>query len=328
MNTTLLTQQRQALQLTCSGEDPLRRVAHQGRCSTVTEPVLPPALRDGSAALFARIIQLSMRKWREEAGYTQKDAAKRLGRTVQHISNLETKRLPGQSDMEVLLLFYGKDERIPFMCELLRAARKKSNWWKAFSGAVPQWFDLYLAMESGATEISSYDALVIPGLLQVTPYARAIMRGNPDFDDEEVEQRVDLRIGRQDILLRANSPHLCTVLDEGVLHRMRGDKQTMIRQYKHLLELSEMPKIDIQVLPYGAGAVRADSGGTFTLMKFPPEMLTDQGVVYVELLTNGHYVEEPTKILEYERELGRLRALAADQKASRDIINKVMKEGT
>jgi transcriptional regulator with XRE-family HTH domain len=286
-------------------------------------------LRDGSAALFARIIQLSMRKWREEAGYTQKDAAKRLDRTVQHISNLETKRLPGQSDMEVLLLFYAKDERIPFMCELLRAARKKANWWKAFSGAVPEWFDLFLALESGATEISSYDAMVVPGLLQVTPYARAIMRGNPDLEDEEVERRVDLRGNRQrEILHRTTPPHVWTVLDEAALRRTRGDKGTMLRQYKHLLEISDMPRLDIQVLPLNAGAVRADGGGTFTLMKFPPEMLTDQGVVYLELLTNGLFIEDPKKIVDYGLEMARLRARAADQKTSRDIINKVMKEVT
>lgn len=292
------------------------------------ESVIPPALRNGSASLFARIIQLSMRKWRDEAGFTQKDAAKRLGRTVQHISNLETKRLPGQSDLEVLIAFYGKDDRIPFMCELLKAANKKSNWWKGFSGAVPTWFDLYLALESGATEIASFDTMVVPGLLQVTPYARAVIRGNPDLADEEVEERVDLRTKRQEIFDRDDPPHVWVVLDESVLHRKRGDEQTMIRQYKHLLEMSERPRVDIQVLPFSAGVVRAHDGGTFISMKFPPEMLTDAGLVYVELLTSDRYIEKTTEIVEYDRAMAQLRAHAADQDESRGIISRLLKEVT
>jgi hypothetical protein len=61
-------------------------------------------------------------------------------------------------------------------------------------------------------------------------------------------------------------------------------------------------------------------------MKFPPEMESDPGLVYVELLTGGHYFEKPDEIAEYRRALTRLHALAADQKTSRGIIERAMKE--
>src|ERR1044072_236259 len=176
-----------------------------------------------------------MRRWREEAGRTQKQAAHRLSRTLQHISNLETKRLPGQSDLEILLLFYGKEERIPFMCELLRAARANTDWWRGCG--VPEWFELFLALEAAATEIAGYHAVAVPDLLQVPPHEHA----------DEQEAAVRLRAERQRILDRADPPQLWTVLDESVLHR--GDARTLPRQLEHLLAMSEGPWVGLQVLP-------------------------------------------------------------------------------
>jgi transcriptional regulator with XRE-family HTH domain len=277
--------------------------------------------------LFKRTIALSLKKWRLEAKLPQKDAAKRLDRTVQHISNLEAGQLPTAADLELLLGLYGKADRIPFMRELLSAARKAKNWWTALSGVTPKWFDLFLGLESGAAELFSFDTVVVPGLLQTREYATAVLRGNPDLSEEQVEQGVELRLGRQQILDREYEPvHLWTVLDESVLYRQRGDAGTMRGQLKQLLEMSKRPRIDIQVLPFDAGSTPAQDGGNFVVMKFPTEMEGDPGLVYVELLTGGHYVEKPNEIAEYRRALTRLHAMAADPKASRGIIEGAMKE--
>lgn len=293
----------------------------------MNESGLPSALRNGSPALFKRMIALSLRKWRLEAGLPQKEAAARLDRTVQHISNLESGQLPTAADLELLLGLYGKADRIPFMRELLSAARKAKTWWTAMSGAVPKWFDLFLGLESGAAELFSFDTVVVPGLLQTPEYASAVLRGNPDLSDEQVEQRIKVRLGRQRILDRETEPaHVWTVLDESVLYRQRGDEVTMRTQLKHLLEMSKRPRVDIQVLPFDAGATPAQDGGTFTVMKFLPEMEGDPGLVYLELLTGGMYFEKPEEIAEYQRALTRLHALAADQKTSRGIIERAMKE--
>ncbi|HEV2784411.1 MAG TPA: helix-turn-helix transcriptional regulator [Actinophytocola sp.] len=291
---------------------------------------IPPALRSGSPALFKRTIALSLQRWRKEANLAQRDAAKRLDRTPQHVSNLESgERLPSAADLELLLDMYGKPDRIPFMRELLSAARRARNWWTALSGAVPKWFDLYLGLESGASGLSSFDTMLVPGLLQTRDYAEAVIRGNPDLKDEQVRQGVELRIGRQQILDREDDPvHLWTVLDESVLYRIRGDAVVMHAQLAYLLELSERPRIDVQVLPFDAGATPAQYGATFTVMTFPPAMGHDTGLVYVDLLTGGRYIEQPEEITEYQRALTRLHALAADQKRSREIIQRAMKEVT
>jgi transcriptional regulator with XRE-family HTH domain len=291
---------------------------------------VPPALRSGSPALFKRTIALSLQRWRKEAGLAQRDAARRLDRTPQHISNLESgERLPSAADLELLLDLYGKPDRIPFMRELLSAARKAFTWWTALSGAVPKWFDLFLGLESGAAELSTYETVLVPGLLQTREYAEAVMRSNPDLTAEQVEKLVDLRMGPQQILWRDEDPvRLWAVLDESVLHRRYGGAITMYGQLEHLLEMSERPRIDIQVLPYDAGASFAQQAGSFVVMTLPPAMENDPGLVYLELFTGGRYLETPAEVSAYRLALTHLQALAADQKRSGEIIKRAMKEVT
>lgn len=290
----------------------------------VRESGLPVALRNGSPALFKRTIALSLKKWRLESGRPQKDAARRLDRTTQHISNLEAGQVPTAADLELLLDFYGKADRVAFMRELLSAARKARNWWTGMSGAVPKWFDLFLGLESGAVELSSFDTAVVPGLLQTRNYATAVIAGDPDLTPDEVHERVEVRMGRQHILQADDAAYLHIVLDESALHRMRGNRAVMREQLEHLLEMSQQPRIDIQVLPFDAEYPTQDSG-TFIVMKFPPEM-EDPGLVYLELLTGGHYFEEPVDVAEYQRALTRLHSLAASPEGSRGIIERRLKE--
>ncbi|WP_436499593.1 Scr1 family TA system antitoxin-like transcriptional regulator [Actinokineospora sp. HUAS TT18] len=293
----------------------------------MNESGLPPALRPGSPALFKRMITLSLKRWRDDAGLKQADAAKRVGRSIANISLIEKGQLPSAADLELLLDLYGKQDRIPFMRELLDSAKKAKNWWAPLSGDVPGWFDLFLGLEDGAAELSSFDSVVVPGLLQTREYAEAVIRGNPDLTDEQVTQLVEVRLGRQLVLTRASNPvHLSTVMDESVLYRKRGDAKVMHDQLAHLLRLSHRPRIDIQILPYDAGPSPAADCGTFTVLTFPPEIEGDPGLVYVELLTGGTYIEKKDEIAEYRRALTRLHALAADPKSSRAIIQRAMKE--
>lgn len=281
-----------------------------------------------SPAVLKRWIALELKHLRKQAGLKQKDAAARLDRSQQHVGYLESARnLPSAGDLELLLGLYGMQDRIEFMRELLSAAKKGKNWWTSLSSAVPRWFDLFLGLEAGADELSSFDAQLILGLLQTPGYAEAVIRANNDLTDDEVRQRVELRIGRQRILDRDDEPvRLWSVLDESVLHRKRGDSIVMREQLAHLLEMSERPRIDIQVLPLDAGAHPAQQGGTFTVMKFPADMVGDPGVVYQELVSTGLYIEDPEEIKLYERALARVHSLAATTEDSRRIIEHAMKE--
>ncbi|MEY8042781.1 helix-turn-helix transcriptional regulator [Saccharopolyspora cebuensis] len=281
-----------------------------------------------SPAVLKRWIALELRRLRKQAGLKQKDAAQRIGRSQQHIGYLESARnLPSHGDLELLLGLYGMQDRHDFMRDLLSAAKKGRNWWTGLSGAVPKWFDLFLGLEAGAAELSSFDALLVTGLLQTRAYAEAVVRSDTDLSDDEVGQRVELRMRRQDLLDRSEEPvRLWTIMDESVLYRTLGSSDVMRDQLRQLLAMSERPRVDLQVLPLSGNAHTAQQGGTFTLMRFPVDMVGDPGVVYHELLSSGHYLEDPSEVLLYERTFRRIAGLAAEPGDSRRMIERAIKE--
>lgn len=282
-----------------------------------------------SPAVLKRWIGLELRRLREAAGKSRPEVAARLKQSRTAIGHLETARnLPSAPALEVLLGFYGVPQRLPFFFDLIDAARKGRNWWDRLAGTTPAWFDLFLGLEAGAAEINSFDAYLLPGLLQIPEYAEAVFRADPDLANEEIQQRVELRLGRQQILDRTDEPvRLWVVLDESVLYRRRGTPQVMAAQIEHLIEGSQRPRIDLQVLPLDAGAHVAQQG-SFQLLKFPAEMVGDPGVVYLELVVEGRYYEDPKEIAWYDRAMTRLRVQAASPEQSRALLQRALKEAT
>ena len=283
-----------------------------------------------SPAVLKRWIGLELRRLRQAAGKSRPEVAARLKQSRTAIGHLETARnLPTAAVLEVLLGFYGVPERLPFLLDLVEVARKGRNWWDKLAGAAPSWLDLYLGLEAGAAELSSFDTYLVPGLLQTPEYADAVFRGDPDLTgEEEIQRRVELRLGRQQIFDRDDDPvRLWVVIDESVLHRQRGTPQVMAAQIQHLIDVSQRPRVDLQILPRDAGA-HLGQQGTFQLLKFPAEMVGDPGVVYLDLLVEGRYYDEPEQVAMYERALTRLRVQAATLQDSRTLLHRAAKEVT
>lgn len=281
-----------------------------------------------SPTALKRWIAFELRRLREASGRTRQEAADRLGRALAQIGHLETGRnLPSAGDVEVLLTWYGHPERIAFFRDLLRRARKGRDWWIGFGDAVPQYFALFLGLEASAVQVQSYDGLVLPGIVQTPAYARAIIRaGERSQPDHEMQRRIDLRMARQQLIDRDDDPvQVWAVLDESVLRRQIGGTEVMREQLERLVQLAERPNVDLQVLPFTAGA-HAGAEGAFTLLTFPPELDSDPGVVYVETRVRGIYYEDPAEILLYRQALTRLQVQALTPDESPAMIARLAKE--
>lgn len=127
----------------------------------------------------------------------------------------------------------------------------------------------YMAVEDEATALHSYAALLIPGLLQTPAYAKALMSDHcPPLGDDTVDERVAARIDRQEKLTR-NPPALFGfVIYEAALHTLVGGRAVMKHQFHHLLEVSRLRNVSIQVLPVDRGATSALTG-PFVLLETP-----------------------------------------------------------
>jgi transcriptional regulator with XRE-family HTH domain len=283
-----------------------------------------------SPTVLRRYVALELRRLREGAGFKREQVAERLRCALSHISHLETMRnLPKAPELEVLLGFYGASERTAAFLELVDAARRGRDWWLPFKGAAPEWFDLYLGMESSAVQIDSYDSMVVPGLFQTPAYAKAVIRaGEPEPPDAEVARRIELRMTRQDVLTRQpNPPVVWCVLDESVLHRPAGEPQVLVEQLDHLVKLLDLPTVTIQVLPLEVG-VHAGVEGTFMILTFPPELVGDPGIAYVESGIGCTYYEDRAEIMTYRNILRRIQIHARTPQETRTLLVRRIEELT
>lgn len=303
-----------------------------------TLPTTPPPGGDeqvqmvasSSPTVLRRYVALELRRLREAAGFTREQVAERLRCVVSHISHLETTRnLPKAPELEVLLNFYGVAERTAAFLDLVDAARRGRDWWLPFKGAAPEWFDLYLSMESSAAQIDSYDSMVVPGLFQTPAYAKAVIRaGEPELADAELARRIDLRMARQDVLTRQpDPPTVWSVLDESVLYRPAGQPQVLVEQLEHLVKLLDLPMVTIQVLPLKVG-VHAGIDGTFMILMFPPELEGDPGIAYTEARAKATYYEDPAEIMIYRNTLRRVQVHARNPQETRTVLVQRIEELT
>jgi hypothetical protein len=183
-------------------------------------------------------------------------------------------------------------------------------------------------MEAAAATIHSYDSMLVPGLFQTPATAAAIIRGGaPELTDAEVQQRIELRMARQDVLTRRpDPPTVWCVLDESVLYRSPFDPAVLAEQLDHLVKLAELPNVHIQVLPFIGPGLHAGANGTFTVMTFGVELVGDPGVAYTESRISGTYYEDPADIARYRDTWGQVAAEALSPEKSRALLARRAKE--
>jgi uncharacterized protein DUF5753 len=156
---------------------------------------------------------------------------------------------------------------------------------------------MYLRLEQEASYIRTFQVQFVPGLLQSEDYARrVILAGHGAESAFEVDRRVRLRMNRKKMLVEPGAPQFWAVIDEAALRRPFGGAQVMRDQLEHILEMSELPNVTVQVLPFSAGS-HAAAGGPFTLLRFAEADLPD--VVYLEQLNSAVYVDKRSDVEDY-----------------------------
>jgi hypothetical protein len=196
------------------------------------------------------------------------------------------------------------------LMDLAREA-KQVGWWQGY--ALP--YTTYVGLEQEAVAMRVYHSAVVPGLFQVADYTRAIHQvGIPPFDDALIEERVQERDTRQEVLARYNPPRVDVVIDEAVLRRLVGGRRVMSQQLGHMIDIARLASVTIQVLPYSVGAHPALESD-FVILEFGER---SSRVVYVEGLVGQIYMERVQDVERYEQVFDRLRAMAS---SPQDTIN-------
>lgn len=269
--------------------------------------------------LRAQWLGQQLRELRESCDLTLKEAGEYLQRDASMVSRFETADWPiRRGDVLALLDLYGvaDEKRRSGLIRLSEEVWQK-GWWEQYADALDRQFIDYPWLEGRADLIRSYDAMILPGLLQTRAYAETLIKkGNGAVSAQQLTQWIDFRMERQRVLDRGETPRLEAILDESALRRPIGGPEVMRAQLARLRELAQRPNIDLRVLPLRAGW-HAGLDGAFTIFEMPepyPE------VAYVDNLAGRFYIEQP-EVERFVRVYHDVRDTALDLATSAELIS-------
>jgi transcriptional regulator with XRE-family HTH domain len=269
------------------------------------------------------VLGSQLRRLREAKGISREDAGYAIRGSGSKISRVELGRVSfKERDVADLLTLYDiTDQRERDLFLTLVRESNQPGWWQRYNDLMPHWFQDFVGLEESASRIQTYETSFIPGLLQTEAYARAVMvRGRPDAPPEEIERRVTLRMQRQRLLQSPQAPRLWAVIEEACVHRQIGGRKVLRDQLEHLMEVTRMSNVSLQILPFELGGSQAENA--FALLRFAEAELPD--VVYLEHLCGALYLDKVDEVEVYSKAAHRLVVEAETPDQTRRTIAKVL----
>jgi len=262
-----------------------------------------------------------LRELRGQHEMTVEDVAEKLLCSATKVSRLETAvRRPSLRDVRDLCVLYGVDEATS--AELMSLARgaREQGWWTQYEDLD---LDPYIGLEQEAAAITCFSMYYMPALLQTEDYAQAIIKAlAPKIEPAIHQQRVEVRMRRQERLDGTNRPRYRVLLDEAALRRRVGSPALMAAQLGKVLEAARSDKVTIQVITFDTGA-HAAADVFFVLLEFEDANLSP--VVFIEGLTGNQYIERKADIARYREAIEYLRDSALSPRDSLSLIAEVQK---
>ncbi|MEN3583384.1 helix-turn-helix transcriptional regulator [Streptomyces sp. ZYX-F-203] len=268
------------------------------------------------------VLGIRLRELREAAGFGRDGAARVLRVAPATIRRMETAEVALKIPyVQVLLSAYGVPEAEVAAFAALAEEVNGPGWWQRYHDVLPDWFSLYVSLESSARMIRSYEPHFVPGLLQTEAYARAVLESGTigaSGDRESIDRHVALRMERQRLLRGENPPHLWVIMDETVLRRpVGGGGRVMREQLDALLESAALDRVTLQIAEFAAGP-HPGTYAPFTLFRFGEPELPD--MVFTEYLTGALYLDSRGEVSRHLRVLDHMTALAASGRRTEKIL--------
>jgi transcriptional regulator with XRE-family HTH domain len=254
----------------------------------------------------AQIAGELLRAFRDEAGLSQTELAQMAHCSQPTISGLER----GNAN--------GTPSTLKSIDQALKANGKIVKLW-AVTAFGEQSAEKLATLEAQALKIHDYENRVVPGLLQTTDYARAVIRSaNPHASEGRIDELLRKRIDRQGIFGADDPPKAWFILDESILYRAFGGKPVMREQLASLEEIAERPAIVIQVMRFSA-VNNPGSAGPLRIMEFPE----NPPAWYTEGSSSGRLTDDKDEVRERMSYFDLIRAEAMSPDSSIRLISKI-----
>ncbi|WP_435613210.1 helix-turn-helix domain-containing protein [Streptomyces sp. bgisy159] len=270
-------------------------------------------MEDEEAAAVLRAVGRQIKMWREAAGMKQSELGAAIGYSEEMVSAVErARRIPKPDFLDKTDEVLGADGKISAMTEDVERAR------------YPKKVRDLAKLEDEAVELGAYAALHIHGLLQTREYAQALyeMR-RPAYTEEEIERHVAARMARKAVFERVPRAQITFVQEEVTLRRPLGGRMVLRRQLEHLLEVSELRHVSIQVMPTDRED-HAGVMGSIRLLKLRDGKILghSEGQLY------DRVVSDPREVQILDMRYGMIRSQALSPGESVTFIEKLLGEET
>lgn len=209
--------------------------------------------------------------------------------------------------------FYGRAEDGERLAGMLQPPTRRV-WWAPWEPVIPAHNRLSVGLEGFATGEFVYVPSIVPGLLQTSDYAAALIPVDqvPPLHRDRI---VEFRLVRQDRLRDVEPLRLAVVIDEHALDRRVGGRDVLRGQLEHLLRMADVGTVTVQVMPNEV-AVHDGIAGMLTLLDFADA----QSIGKVEYPDGAVYAGDYHQVAGYRYRCEQLRAAALDPQASREVI--------
>jgi transcriptional regulator with XRE-family HTH domain len=244
-----------------------------------------------------------VRLWREGAGISRERLADECGYSAEYEKSMEYgRRKPTSRLLEIADQMCNAGGKLLSGTQFLKPEKYPSR------------SADFMAAEAEAVALHGFEPLLVPGLLQEEKYMRALMAHSyPPMDAEEIEPKVQNRLARQEVMRKRTTTLYSFLVYEAALHTNIGGRDVMRSQLSHMLDMTKLPHVTLQILPMKAGFALALEG-PITLLDNPDHTR----YAYTDGQKTTALYSDPAQVNALTQTHGmiRMHALSAEESAS------------
>ncbi|SDM74444.1 Helix-turn-helix domain-containing protein [Streptomyces sp. cf386] len=270
-------------------------------------------MEDEEATAMLKSVGRQIKLWREAAGMKQPELGAAIGYSGEMVSSVERGRRAPKPD------FLDNSD------DVLGAGGKISAFKEDVEEAgYPKKVRDLKKLENEAVELGAYAALHVHGLLQTPEYTQALyeMR-RPAYSEEEIDRLVAARVARKVVFEREPRPEITFVQEEATLRRPIGGRMVQRQQLEHLLEMSKLRHVSIQVMPMD----REDHAGMMGSIQVL-KLRNGKTLGHTEGQLYSRVISDPREVQILEMRYGMIRSQALPPRESVSFIEKILGEET
>ncbi|MFD9112483.1 helix-turn-helix domain-containing protein [Streptomyces bottropensis] len=246
---------------------------------------------------------------REHAGLSREELADGIGYSKHMVASMELgRRMPDAAFVE------GVDRALGNTGALVRAAQHLGR-----QPGLAAWFRKWAKLEAAAITLYTYECRLLPGLLQTEAYARQLFHDElPPLKDEQIEAQWTARAERQRLLRDRPNTAFSFIIEEQLLLRRTGGTATTRELIGHLLDISELRNVEIQVMPL----VRESHAGLHGPMQLL-ETSENKWFAYTEAPESGQLIADRKVVSVLQGRYARMRSQALTIPDSESLLQRM-----